>query len=132
MSKHKEFVLAFAEGWAKRDVDFLGSLMDPEVNSFYAGMEAPTGIEGVKSYIGMVIELAPDIELKPTRWAAAGDDVFIEWSAKATVGRNLIEWQGTDRFTLKDGKVIEGRAYFDTAPIQKAFGASVGERVTDE
>lgn len=121
MNNVEHFVSEFASGWADLDVDRLGALMDPEVCSFYAGMQEPADLAGVKDYLRTIIGLVPDIKLKPVRWATVEDVVFIEWSAEATAGGQIFNFEGTDRFKLKNGRIIEGRAYFDTAPFLKAF-----------
>jgi ketosteroid isomerase-like protein len=51
--------------------------------------------------------------------AAVGsaDGVLIEWVATGTLPGGSIELRGADRYTLRDGKVAEGVAYFDPRPV---------------
>jgi ketosteroid isomerase-like protein len=43
--------------------------------------------------------------------------VLIEWMATGTLPGGPIELRGADRYTLRDGKVAEGVAYFDPRPV---------------
>lgn len=43
--------------------------------------------------------------------------MLIEWVATGTLPGGPIELRGADRYTLRDGKVTEGVAYFDPRPL---------------
>jgi hypothetical protein len=48
---------------------------------------------------------------------ATADGVLIEWVATGTLPGGPIKLRGADRYTLRDGKVTEGVAYFDPRPV---------------
>jgi hypothetical protein len=97
----------FAELWAEG-----GTLLHPTM-----GRAIPR--EEIPDYLRRLQSVAPDIHLEPTRWAASGDEVFIEWTMTATRhgDDDAARWSGVDRFTLRGDRAIEGIAYFDTAPL---------------
>lgn len=55
--------------------------------------------------------------ISPLRWGATSDGVLIEWLMTGRRGEAAIEIRGVDRFSLDDGRAIEGVAYFDPAPL---------------
>lgn len=68
-------------------------------------------------YEGGLHALVPDFRIRVRRWAGRDDFVLVEWTASATWGGEFVEWGGTDRFTLRGDRAIEGVAYFDTQPL---------------
>jgi hypothetical protein len=97
----------FAELWADG-----GRLLHPTMGESIPKDEIPDYVRRLKS-------LTPDITLKPNRWAANDNDVFIEWTITMTPpdADEPISWDGVDRFTLDGDSAIEGIAYFDTSPM---------------
>jgi SnoaL-like domain len=64
------------------------------------------------------LAVEPDIRVMPTHWAETPDgSVLIEWVNKGTLRGAPFELHGVDRFTLRDGKAIEGYSYFDPRPF---------------
>jgi hypothetical protein len=80
-------------------------------------MEQPMSAAEVPGYIASVQAVMPEIHLEAARWAAAGDDVLIEWTITGTVAGQAVSWSGADRFTLRGEHAVEGVAYFDTLPL---------------
>jgi len=78
---------------------------------------------GIVEWLRAGTETFPDLRLEVTRWATDGEAVLIEFEASATVGGRPLSWQGADRFSLEGDRCIEGRSYFDTAPLQEALEA---------
>jgi hypothetical protein len=97
----------FAELWADG-----GKLLHPTMDESIDKSEIP-------SYVARLKALAPDINLAPKRWAARGNELFIEWTITVTPpdANEKLSWNGVDRFTLEGDRAIEGVAYFDTSPI---------------
>lgn len=56
-------------------------------------------------------------EITALRWGSTEDGVLIEWLMTGQLGATPLEIRGVDRFTLKDGLIAEGVAYFDPAPF---------------
>ena len=113
MTDHKDFVKKFEHAWRDPIARF-ASLFHPEGTLFQQGMERPLKRDEITAHVSRVLTLMPDQRIEVERWGANGDDVFIEWSASATLRDQPIEWSGASRFTLRDGLIIEEIAYFDT------------------
>ena len=73
-----------------------------------------------------VLQAEPDIRVDAVRWAQTSDGVLIEWVNRGTVNGTSLEIPGVDRYVLRDGKGVVGRAYFDPRPFIEAVAA--GER----
>jgi ketosteroid isomerase-like protein len=50
--------------------------------------------------------------------ASDGAIVMVEWHSTRVVEGKHFNWRGLDKFTLRDGKIIEERVYQDTAPLR--------------
>jgi SnoaL-like domain len=73
--------------------------------------------EDLPGFMAALVEQEPDIRVVPTRWAATDDGVLIEWVNTGTLNGNALELHGADRYTLREGKAVEGVAYFDPRPF---------------
>ena len=116
--EQREFVAKFAAAWAAKDGDaFLalwhtdGQLHYPFANRVIKGGE-----------IGMLNDLtktnAPKLTWKLIDWTARGDVIVVEWESSNQYGERLVTWRGVDKFTLRNGKILEEIVYTDTAPLQ--------------
>src|SRR5947209_13357073 len=107
----------FADLWADG-----GVLLHPTMGEAIPREQIPDYVRRLKSFV-------PDISLAPIRWAAQGDDVFIEWTITMTPPGDdeQVSWNGVDRFTLRGDRAIEGIAYFDTSPMWARMGAAPAE-----
>ena len=86
-------------------------------------MEAPISRDEIPAHQERTLQLIPDVRIVPDHWGIEGDDVLIEWTARGTFAGRPMEWRGASRFTLRDGLIVEERAYFDTAALRAAFAA---------
>ena len=73
--------------------------------------------EDLPQFVAALLEIEPDIRVEPTRWAETEDGVLMEWVNRGTLHGKPIELRGADRYTLRDGKGVEGYAYFDPRPF---------------
>lgn len=120
-----DFVQRFADAWRQPRTKFV-ELFHPDGTLFQAGMEAPIGRDRIQAHQEITLALLPDMRVNPTRWAANGDDVFIEWTATGTFQDQPLEWSGASRFTLRHGLIIEELAFFDSFPLRKLANPSLG------
>jgi hypothetical protein len=77
----------------------------------------PITREDLPEFVQAVLDVEPDIQVVPTRWAETNDGVLIEWVNKGTLHGAPFQLYGADRYTLKDGKATEGYSYFDPRPF---------------
>jgi hypothetical protein len=119
-----EFVRRFAAGWAGPFPEQLLDLLDENVRLVQPIIPPSTGREAAAAtFFRPLLRLVPDLRVKVERWSAAGDVLFIEWTASATLAGRRISWPGVDRFVLSGGRAIERVSYFDPLPL---LGATLG------
>jgi len=121
VSDAARFVQAFAEGWAGRHERLL-DLLHPDVRLIQPMMPPISGRDDARTkFLEPLLRLLPDMRIEVTRWSAAGDLLFIEWIATATLAGQPLRWTGVDRFVLAQGQAVERVAYFDAVPLIAAI-----------
>jgi SnoaL-like domain len=114
----ESFLERFTRVWSNPKPDDFADLWAEGGVLLHPTMARAIPKDEIPNYLRRLKAVAPDIRLAPKRWAASGDQVFIEWTITATRrGAEQAEWSGVDRFTLQGDRAIEGIAYFDTAPL---------------
>ena len=124
MRGNEDLVRRFEEAWEDPGNKFV-ELFAPDGTLMQAGMEKPISREQIPAHQNITLALLPDMAVKVTRWAAQGDDVFIEWASSGTFQGRCISWSGASRFTLRDGLIVEEVAYFDTLPLRAAVNPNI-------
>jgi ketosteroid isomerase-like protein len=122
-----EFVAAFEEGWSHGATDkerFLellqwrfaddARLVQPLSRTF-------RGPEGLREMADSLFAAIPDLRGETLRWGETEDGVMIELRLYGTYGGRPLEWVTLDRIVMRDGQVVERRAYFDPAPVVVAM-----------
>jgi SnoaL-like protein len=126
----ERFVERFSRVWANPEPEAFADLWAPGGRLLHPTMGRSIPRDEIPDYVRRLKSAAPDITLRPKRWAASGDDVFIEWTISMTPpdGDRPISWDGVDRFTLEGDRAREGVAYFDTSPIWARLDPTVERR----
>ncbi len=117
-----QFVKKFAAAWVTRNGDaFLalwhadGLLHTPLLEGPIKGSDLPR-LNEVQKHV------APDLVWQLLDWGwqptADGAIVMIEWQTTRVHEGKRFDWRGVDKFTLRDGKIVEERVYQDTAPLR--------------
>jgi ketosteroid isomerase-like protein len=113
------FLTGWSKAWRDRDGHAYADLLHDD-----AVLIIPQGTmtrQTVSQFIHGLLEVWPDHRIEVTRWAATREgelvQVTFEWVATGTLPGGPIELRGADRYTLRDGKVTEGVAYFDPRPV---------------
>lgn len=117
MSQAEAFVKEWAQVWRGPDSDpgRYMELLHPGcrlVNPLGEGTR-----EELPRMMAAFLELVPDLRVEPTRWGETADGVLIEWVNSGTLRGAPLAIRGADRFTLRDGKAVEGYSYFDPRPF---------------
>ena len=125
----KDLYAAFQRGDLPYIIERFGDLRDSGVVAD-SGRKAPwhfpmTGPKAVATYFEKLVGTMEPIRLEPRDLAAAGEYVYAtlsqEWKVRAT-GKVLVWKDGAHRFRIRGGKVIEWRAFEDTALTCEALG----------
>jgi ketosteroid isomerase-like protein len=119
-----EWVAAFAHVWEapRQRLDALLDLLSPEVV-----LKAPTtppvsrGRAAGRAAFERAFRAMPDLRAVVHGWSATGGTLFIEMTFHATIGGRPVAWDDVDRFRFEGGQAVERVAYFDPAPVRRAF-----------
>jgi ketosteroid isomerase-like protein len=123
----QEFIIRFAAAWAARDGEAFLALWHPDGVLHSPLYDRPVAGKELGRLTELVRETAPDHVWQLLDWTARGDVVVVEWQATRTAGGRRIDWRGVDRFRLREGRIVEERVYFDTAPLRAARTGAVAE-----
>jgi ketosteroid isomerase-like protein len=116
-----DFVTRFADAWARRDGQRFLDLWHPD-----GTLHSPLYDRAVKGtefgmLTALVAKFAPDQVWQLIDWTwrpkASGAVVIVEWQSTRVVDGQRFDWRGVDKFTIRDGKILEEIVYFDTAPL---------------
>jgi ketosteroid isomerase-like protein len=111
----QSFVDSWLRVWRERDGQAYAELLHEDC--VFDNPITPIPRAELPRFVDSLLAVWPDHRIEATRWAATDDGVLIEWMATGTLAGSPIELRGADRYTLRDGKVAEGVAYFDPRPI---------------
>jgi ketosteroid isomerase-like protein len=124
-----QFVTRFAAAWAARDGEAFLALWHPDGLLHTPLLDAPLKGSELARLNEVQERQAPDHVWQLLDWTwrvtADGAIVIIEWQSNRVVEGRRFDWRGVDKFTLKDGKIVEERVYQDTAPLR---ARRVGEK----
>jgi steroid delta-isomerase-like uncharacterized protein len=116
-----KFARSFADFWSAPDPAQVPGLVAADVIARFPGMEQPVeGVEAYRDQIAGALAAAPDLRLEVLDHLAEGDRVVIEWRARCTVGGRRVEFEGMDRFRLRDGRAVDARVAYDTGVLRRA------------
>jgi len=120
------FVAAFGAGWeaggpAKRFVDRFAPLCSPHVALLQPLSPPLRGLEGLRRMAEPLFAAMPDLRGEVLRWGETADGVMIELRLSGSLAGRPIEWITLDRIILRDGLMVERRAYFDPTPLLPAM-----------
>lgn len=96
-------------------------LFHPDVTLFDDGMERPVGYEEIPASITATLALAQGFRMVPERWRHRDGVVFVEARNEATILGTPCRWQSVYRVRLDGDRVIDGRRYYDRAPLLATF-----------
>jgi ketosteroid isomerase-like protein len=125
-SAAEAFVEGFAEGWrapasAEAAAAHFERLLAPDVRLIQPQLPTGVGYQALRrQFLEPLFALMPDVRCEVDRWAARGDEVFIELTMIGTVGRRPVRMRACDRVTLRDGVAIERESHADPTPLVMA------------
>jgi hypothetical protein len=83
----------------------------------HPGMERPLAGDGIKAFIAAALSTMPDFRLRPVRWCARDDVLFVEAVSSGTARAVHVTWPAIYCVTLRGDRAIRGRSYYDRAAI---------------
>lgn len=117
MSHVGQWVEQFADFGARPSPSRYVALFDPEGTVFDPGMARPLQVGEMARHMQGILTLMPDLHITVNRWRARGQTVFVDAQNSATLAGRKILWDAVYCVTLREGRVIRGRRYYDRAPL---------------
>jgi len=108
------FVRRFADAWATPRVERFVSMLAPDVVLLQPVTPAVHGRDAAAREFGRLLRWLPDLAGVVDEWAATGDTVMIAWRLRFTLGTAPFELRLVDRLVVRDGRIVEREAYFDS------------------
>lgn len=118
------FLARFFRFGAEPGVATYMPLFHPDVALFDDGMERPIGHDEIPASITGTLALAQGFRMVPERWRHRDGVVFVEARNEATILGTPCRWQSVYRVRLDGDRVIDGRRYYDRAPLLATFDPS--------
>lgn len=117
MSDVERWVEKFQKFGAQPDPARYVALFDPEGTVYDSGMERPLRVAEMAPHMEGILTLMPDLRITVSRWRARTDTVFLDAQNSATIAGRKTLWDAVYCVTLRGGRVIRGRRYYDRAPL---------------
>ncbi len=129
---NRKVALRFVESLSTGDIDGALDLIDEDVTWWLAGKPDQFEIAGSKTkqeFAEMLLTIGTGmpngIQLTVTGMTAEGDRVAVEMDAAGTSATGLeYRNQYHDLLEIRDGKIVAGREYLDTAHAQRVIVGS--------
>jgi len=122
----EEWVEAFTRGWrapggAQAFASHFREMLAEDVRLIQPQLPAIVGRRAFEEeFVRPLFALMPDVNGEVQRWAARGEELFIEMTLHGTLGGRRLSWRVCDRVTLRDGVAVERESYFDSLPLLAA------------
>jgi len=123
MMTRKDLDAFFDEGWNRHDVDALMTFMSDDcVFEGASGTDVcgtrHVGRERVREAFARVFATFPDVAFRDVRHVVAGDRGMSEWTfAGTTPEGKMVEVNGCDLFTFRDGKIAVKSSYLKNRSV---------------
>lgn len=117
-TEKQTFVDAFAAAWAARDGAAFLALWHPDGVLHYPFARRLIRGREIGKLNDFLKVSAPHLTWRLIDWTTRGDVIVVEWENTTVIGGEHLAWRGVDKFTLRDGRIIEEIVYSDTAPLQ--------------
>jgi len=124
------WVEGFIEGWrapasAEATAEHFERLLAPDIRLIQPQLPTGVGYGALRrQFLEPLFALMPYVHCEVDRWAALGDDLFIELTVIGTIGGRPVRMRGCDRVTLRDGVAIERESHLDPTPLLAAVARS--------
>jgi steroid delta-isomerase-like uncharacterized protein len=140
----KQVATAYFDAIKARDLDAMAAVWKPGSTDHFYGMADLRVPEDLRAWFGNLFRAIPDFVMEVQDMVAYGDKAAVRWRATGTftgpgkfegltaTGAS-IELEGLDLLTIKNGKIVENRAFTNAMEMARQMGAmppagSIGEK----
>lgn len=123
------FVELFTEGWSSPGgiegflTHFL-PLMAPDVRLLQSIGPPIVGHAGVRRQFTALFDLLDDVRGEVTSWSVEGEVAHVELTIHGRLGARTVALETCDRLVVRDGKLVERRAYLEPLPLLRAIAVT--------
>ena len=118
---NKDVVRRFLGAVEAGDLDTVIALQAPGCTWWILGSGEMSSADYTEAVRTMLLT-ADSRQVEIDSMVADGDDVAVELRSKMQFGDRVYANTYHDRFVVRDGLIVHGREYFDTAVVQAFYG----------
>jgi predicted ester cyclase len=129
----EEVARAYFAAVTRRDVDGMAACWDPAGVDHLYGIADLQGPDGVREWFGTLFRAFPDFTYEVIDIITEGDKAAVRWHATGTFNGEgkfegllpnglAIELEGIDMVTVRDGMVVDNRAYTNGTELARQLG----------
>jgi len=128
-----EIARSYFESVGDHDLDGMMRYWKPGGEGSIHGMVALRVPDGYREWFGALFAAFPDLEFEILDVVAEGDKAAVRWRAAGTftggsfegmiANGSSVEMEGCDVLTIRDGLIVENRAYTNAAELARQLGA---------
>lgn len=111
------FIDRYVAARATQDGATLAALWSPAGRLVYPFTDRELGGDEIARLTDQTHAAAPDLVWEMIGWTHREAVVVLEWRCARRFGERTFSWAGVDKFTLRDGLIVEEIVYTDTAPL---------------
>jgi hypothetical protein len=112
-----------ARAWQEGRAETIAELFREDGALLAPGLPGPVGGGGIAAYYRQLAALLGGARLAPRSWAGDGSLLFVEWQADVPTPNGVYPLGLVERFDLVAGRVLAGRAYFESVALTRALRA---------
>ena len=129
-----EIARSYFEAVGDRDLDAMMSHWQPGKIGSIHGMVELRVPDGYREWFGALFAAFPDLEFEILDVVAEGEKAAVRWRAAGTftgpgsfegmiATGGAVEMEGCDVLTIRDGLIVDNRAYTNAAELARQLGA---------
>lgn len=115
-AEHLDFYERFKSFWDAPTGERVAEIIAPDAQITFSGQGTFTGAEYIEVMGGM-LDVMEGLEVTPLDCAGNGELLYIYWRTSALIDGERREYNGVDRFRIRDGMAVEEHVVFDTAVL---------------
>ena len=125
---------SYFEAIGRRDLEAMVGLWKPGESGSIHGLVDLTAPDSYRSWFGALFTAFPDFEFEILDLVAEGERAAVRWRATGTftgpgtfegliANGRAVEMEGCDVVTVRDGMIVDNRAYMNAAEMARQLGA---------
>jgi steroid delta-isomerase-like uncharacterized protein len=129
-----EVARSYFEAIGRRDLEAMVSHWKPGASGSIHGLVGLTAPDSYRAWFGALFTAFPDFKFEILELVAEGEQAAVRWRATGTftgpgtfegliANGRAVEMEGCDMVTVRDGLIVDNRAYMNAAEMARQLGA---------